>query len=416
MGNAFFKELTLWLSHVLGGQVTRESVFNFVINVRRLMDGMPAENLGEDITGIFVAVERETGGIKFVNCFEKTYEEASSVSVVTEDLSGSWDDTQDMAESKEVITESAEEMVCATAIGEKGEEATPGIFKDISIILYLNNSLVKKICAAGIAIGIIAMIMPSVQFDHTMGYTTTLKSNAVVTETDYPGYQPEQNTVEDKPVSLQEDKPEPEVAEKAAQEEKAEPAETGEQHIEENQHIDEGKHIEENQKNEESTDANIKEDAEESTDKKIEVNTKESASESTASSNDANRGENTGDECFDSIPKIRMKATAYDLSIESCGKDRNHPLYGITYTGTKATVGRTIAVDPKVIPLGSRVKITFPEKYRHMDGIYIAEDTGSLVKGNHIDIFWGEDEAGSSEVNKSAKRFGVQYVEVQILK
>lgn len=53
---------------------------------------------------------------------------------------------------------------------------------------------------------------------------------------------------------------------------------------------------------------------------------------------------------------------------------------GITYTGTMATEGRTIAVDPNVIPLGTRVYI---DGY----GERIAEDTGGAIKGNKIDIY-----------------------------
>ena len=53
--------------------------------------------------------------------------------------------------------------------------------------------------------------------------------------------------------------------------------------------------------------------------------------------------------------------------------------YGITYTGTQATVGRTIAVDPRVIPYGAKVYI---EGY----GWRIAEDKGAWVNDNHIDI------------------------------
>lgn len=113
---------------------------------------------------------------------------------------------------------------------------------------------------------------------------------------------------------------------------------------------------------------------------------------------------------------FKMTATAYDLSIESCGKDRSHPAYGVTSSGTKAKVGRTIAVDPDVIPLGSRVRITFPEKYSYLDGIYIAEDTGRLIKGNRVDVFFGEDKVGSRTINKLAMDFGVQDVEVEVLK
>jgi 3D (Asp-Asp-Asp) domain-containing protein len=66
--------------------------------------------------------------------------------------------------------------------------------------------------------------------------------------------------------------------------------------------------------------------------------------------------------------------THYCKCTRCCGKND-----GITATGTQATAGRTIAVDPKVIPLGTEVII---------DGqSYIAEDTGGAIKGNKIDIF-----------------------------
>lgn len=52
---------------------------------------------------------------------------------------------------------------------------------------------------------------------------------------------------------------------------------------------------------------------------------------------------------------------------------------GLTATGTKVTAGRSIAVDPSVIPYGSKVYI---EGY----GWRIAEDCGGGVDGKHIDI------------------------------
>ncbi|GAE88876.1 3D domain-containing protein [Acetivibrio straminisolvens] len=112
---------------------------------------------------------------------------------------------------------------------------------------------------------------------------------------------------------------------------------------------------------------------------------------------------------------INMTATAYDLSYKSCGKTREHPAYGITASGARATVGRTVAVDPSVIPLGTRVYISFPVAYSHLDGIYIAEDTGSLIKGNKIDIFFGEDKPGESTVYNNAMKFGLQEVVVYVL-
>lgn len=51
-----------------------------------------------------------------------------------------------------------------------------------------------------------------------------------------------------------------------------------------------------------------------------------------------------------------------------------------TSTGTRPQVNHTIAVDPKVIPYGSKVYI---EGY----GTYVAEDCGGAIKGNIIDIY-----------------------------
>ena len=49
-----------------------------------------------------------------------------------------------------------------------------------------------------------------------------------------------------------------------------------------------------------------------------------------------------------------------------------------TATGTTPTAGRTIAVDPKVIPYGTEVVIN--------NHIYVAEDCGSAIKEKRIDI------------------------------
>lgn len=113
--------------------------------------------------------------------------------------------------------------------------------------------------------------------------------------------------------------------------------------------------------------------------------------------------------------KMVMRATAYDLSLESCGKERSHPEYGVTFSGAKATAGRTIAVDPRVIPIGSRVRIAFPDEYKQLDGEYVAEDTGRLVKGNCVDIFFGEDRPGERTVYAKVKTFGVRKVTVTVL-
>lgn len=88
--------------------------------------------------------------------------------------------------------------------------------------------------------------------------------------------------------------------------------------------------------------------------------------------------------------------TAYDLSEQSCGKPYGSPGYGRTATGTSLAgqtwdSARAIAVDPRVIPLGSTVYIKFVnDNYAFMDGYYTAVDTGGGIRGNHIDFFMGE--------------------------
>lgn len=71
-------------------------------------------------------------------------------------------------------------------------------------------------------------------------------------------------------------------------------------------------------------------------------------------------------------------ATGYSLIGDSQGSDGTIE----TATGTIPTVGRTVAVDPNVIPYGTKIKIPAMG-----EGTYIAEDTGGMIKGNHIDIY-----------------------------
>lgn len=85
----------------------------------------------------------------------------------------------------------------------------------------------------------------------------------------------------------------------------------------------------------------------------------------------------TADEAVQSIgrPLGNFKLTFYCPCVICNGRSD-----GLTKSGTTAVEGRTIAVDPNVIPLGSRVYI---EGY----GVFIAEDTGSAIKSKKIDVF-----------------------------
>lgn len=92
---------------------------------------------------------------------------------------------------------------------------------------------------------------------------------------------------------------------------------------------------------------------------------------------------------------LTVTATAYTADCEGCS--------GITYNGTdlnKNPDAKVIAVDPNVIPIGSKVHV---EGY----GDAIAADIGSAIKGKRIDVF-------IPNLSK-AKQWGTQTVDVKIL-
>lgn len=90
--------------------------------------------------------------------------------------------------------------------------------------------------------------------------------------------------------------------------------------------------------------------------------------------------------------------TAYCPCMKCCGKTD-----GITATGTTAAEGRTIAVDPRVIPYGSAVTLYFADGTSHT---YTAEDCGGAIKGNRLDIYFDDHQA--------ALQFGVQSAMVYV--
>ena len=56
----------------------------------------------------------------------------------------------------------------------------------------------------------------------------------------------------------------------------------------------------------------------------------------------------------------------------------------LTAEGTQPVAGKTIAADPKLLPMGSRVRIDGAGPY---SGEYRVGDVGSKIKGNKVDIF-----------------------------
>ena len=100
-----------------------------------------------------------------------------------------------------------------------------------------------------------------------------------------------------------------------------------------------------------------------------------------------------------------MTATAYDAGYQSTGKNPGDPYYGITRSGTRVRPG-VVAVDPRVIPLGSTLYVESQGRSASY-GISYAEDTGGAIKGNRIDLYY--------ESRSEALRFGRQPVKVYVL-
>lgn len=100
-----------------------------------------------------------------------------------------------------------------------------------------------------------------------------------------------------------------------------------------------------------------------------------------------------------------FKITHYCPCPKCCGKSESDPWYGITSTGTKATQGRTIAVDPTVIPYGSDVLLRYADG---TEAIFTAEDCGGAIKSKRIDVFMDSHQAALVE--------GVKYAEVYLVK
>jgi 3D (Asp-Asp-Asp) domain-containing protein len=102
---------------------------------------------------------------------------------------------------------------------------------------------------------------------------------------------------------------------------------------------------------------------------------------------------------------IKAQATAYTADFDNTGKRPGEKGFGKTATGTTARRNSngysSVAVDPRVIPLGTKLYI---EGY----GYGIAEDTGGAIKGNIIDVYF--------DSNSECINWGRRSVNVYILK
>ncbi|HSQ00833.1 MAG TPA: 3D domain-containing protein [Candidatus Dormibacteraeota bacterium] len=85
-----------------------------------------------------------------------------------------------------------------------------------------------------------------------------------------------------------------------------------------------------------------------------------------------------------------FEATAYTIEGRTAsGKETRHGI---------------VAADPRVLPIGSRIRVTDAASY---SGVYEVADTGRAIKGHEIDIY--------IENAAEARRFGRRSVQVEVL-
>ena len=105
------------------------------------------------------------------------------------------------------------------------------------------------------------------------------------------------------------------------------------------------------------------------------------------------------DAASSTVPQLQslgiFKTTGYCPCKSCSGSWGRH-----TSTGAVATARHTIAVDPSVVPYGSKIMIN--------GTVYTAEDKGGGVRGRHIDIFY--------DTHAESKHHGVQNTEVFLVR
>lgn len=111
-----------------------------------------------------------------------------------------------------------------------------------------------------------------------------------------------------------------------------------------------------------------------------------------------------------------MRVSAYTAGFESTGKTTEDPTYGQTAISTPthkvyAKEWYTVAA-PLDIPTGTDIYIPyFKDKPNH--GVFVVEDRGGRIKGNKLDVYFGDPVKDGLAVRK-ALEFGTQELVVEI--
>jgi 3D (Asp-Asp-Asp) domain-containing protein len=125
-------------------------------------------------------------------------------------------------------------------------------------------------------------------------------------------------------------------------------------------------------------------------------------------------GTTSSPEVRDAVSAIPADPTTDSVTTVPVDKNVGLVVPGETYTATAYSLrGRTasgkpvargvIAADPRVLPLGTRVRIDAGE----FSGEYVVADTGGAVKGRRVDIW--------TPTSREAMRFGRRAVKLTVL-
>lgn len=104
------------------------------------------------------------------------------------------------------------------------------------------------------------------------------------------------------------------------------------------------------------------------------------------------------------IRTMKVTATGYTAGEESTGKKPGHPQYGITFSGVKVRRAEvsTVAADTSVLPIGTLL-------YIPGYGYGVVADTGSAIKGKHIDLYF-------DTIRQVYREWGKKTVNIQVMK
>lgn len=125
---------------------------------------------------------------------------------------------------------------------------------------------------------------------------------------------------------------------------------------------------------------------------------------------------------FEDAKKIGTESAMADARLQGGSEYTASGLF----VGDKDLRDKIIAVDKNLIPLGSKVYITFPNEIKqakmpdgtvvNLDGYYSAQDTGGAIKGNHIDLYTGAWSRSPEYKNIALKVVGSRNVTIRYRK